>query len=248
MKIAKRCLIVYMITFFALLLSSGLWNNSAREYLTAWIFYIFPLFVVAAGLVLGWLGLMIIQHSRWIKSFYLSGLNLCAIAIIVIFPGQSLYRAWYLTSHPGARYNFDDHGGLKGSDLANGFDKLYASFPHPRQFHFRGYLFTDQPPAGPGYDTTWIIYYIYQLYPDTISTRFAKVELNRGRIQILSRDHLRGFDSTYDRLVQEYNNDKREKITMLTEALQSVQRAPQKDTVDAATIQLIRDAVRDTIR
>jgi len=114
MKIAKRCLIVYMITFLALLLSRGLWNNSAREYLTAWIF-----------------------------------LNLCAIAIIVIFPGQSLYHAWYLTSHPGARYNFDDHGGLKGSDLANGFDKLYASFPHPHQFHFRGYLFTDQPPPGP---------------------------------------------------------------------------------------------------
>lgn len=149
MKIVKRCLLVYLTTFLALFVSHLLWNNPAKEYLTDWPFYVLPLLVIVAGLILGWFGFMIIQHLRWVKSFYLLGLNLCGIAdlvFVLIVHGQSLYRAWYLTSHPSARYNFDDHGGLKGSDMANGSTSFTRLFPIPTSSIFEATFSQTSPP------------------------------------------------------------------------------------------------------
>jgi hypothetical protein len=250
MKIAKRSLLVYLTVFLALFVNILLWKNPAKEYLTDWMSYVFPLFVIAAGLLLGWFGLMIIQQLRWVRSFYLLGLNFCGIVVLVFIlfvHGQSIYRGWYVTSHPAARYHFDDHGELKGSDLTRGLEELYAYFPDPHQFHYRGFLFTCRPAAGPGYDTTWTVYYIYQLYPDTSTTRHALVEINRGRIHILSGNQPPGYDSTYRRLVQEYNKDRKNKIAMLIETMNSVRHDPRMDSDNAAARQIIQNALRDTI-
>jgi hypothetical protein len=250
MKIVNRSLLVYLTVFLTLFFNILLWKNPAKEYLTDWMSYVFPLFVIATGLLLGWLGFMIIQHLSWVRSFYLLGLNLCGTAFLVFVlfvHGQSIYRGWYLTSHPAAKYHFDDHGELKGSDLTRGLEKLYAYFPDPNQFHYRGFLFTCRPPAGAGYDTTWTVYYIYQLYPDTSTTRHAVVEINRGHIHILSGNQPPGHDSAYRRLVQEYNKDRKYKITMLIETMKSVQHDPRMDSDNAAARQIIQNALRDTI-
>jgi hypothetical protein len=247
MKIAKRCAIVYLTTFLAVLVSQLFQNTTVKACLSKWVLYVFPIVVIAFGLILGWFGLMIIQYSKWIKSFYLAGLNLAMIAVIVLFPGQSFYHACYLAVHPGARHHFEDHGSLTGDDLSRALDKLYASFAHPRRLHYRGYLFTDRPPAGPGFDTTWIVYFMYQLDPDTTTTRFAKVELNKDRIRILSKDRYRGSDSTYDRLAREFNEDRKQRITETIEAFKSIQKTGSKNSLDPRVTQTIRDAYLDTI-
>jgi len=225
MVILKRSLFLTLTAYLVIFLDRLTWYISAREYFSTWQFYVAPFAVVAAGLILGWLYTMIIQHSKRIRSFYLLGLNTAGIALIILvsyMDMQPWLEGWYRATHPSGHHTFHDFDGLRGHDIARGFDKFYQSMPDNRRINLLGYLFTNRAVPGLANDTTWILYYCYHLYPDSSTARISKVELHEGRVRVLANNQLALADSTYCRLAREYNEDKAYKIRMLIELTPSV--------------------------
>jgi hypothetical protein len=141
MKILRRCLLILLATWLLMFANHLSWQYPPLDYFKNWLFYIFPFFVVAVGLIQGWFGVMIIQHSRWIKSFYLFGLNTAGLALIILLlwaHARIWARALYSITHPTARYTFYNHWGLTTHNTARGFDRISAAFPEPRQVHYLG--------------------------------------------------------------------------------------------------------------
>src|SRR5580698_6126915 len=102
MKIVKRALILYVAAVIALMAQiysqndpqAGSWHNIAL--------YLMPAAVLLIGLVLGWFGFMIIQHSKWIQSFYLFGLNISFILFLATL-GVARFQVW----QNNRRYGYD---------------------------------------------------------------------------------------------------------------------------------------------
>jgi len=246
MTILKRALLLALVAYLVIFLDRLTWYFSAREYFRTWQFYLDPFIVVAAGLILGWLCAMIIQHSRWIKSFYLLGLNTAGIVLITIVLYTDVppwLKSWYKATHASGKYTFRDFEGLQGSDIARGFDKFYQSMPGNTRIDFLGYLYTRQAAPGVANDTAWILYYCYSVYPDSSTARISKVEFHEGRIRVLANNQPALADSTYCRLAREYNEDKIKKITIIM----GIPSLDKDSGLDSTLLrQLVEKQLRDT--
>ena len=244
MTIFKRSLFLALTTYLVVFIDRLTWYFSARQYFRTWQFYVVPFALVAAGLILGWLSAMIIQHSKWIKSFYLLGLNTTGIALVILVlyrDVQPWFEGWYKATHPSGKYAFSDFEGLRGSDIARGFDKFYESMPGNPRIDFLGYLFTNQAVPGKANDTTWTLYYCYRFYPDSSTARISKVELHKGRVRVLAYNQPALADSAYCRLAQEYNEDKIKKIIMMMD-ITSLSKDLSRDSI------LIRQSAEKQLR
>lgn len=234
MNILRRSLLILFTTWLLMFAGYISWNNPPWGFFKTRQFYIFPFAFVGAGLILGWLGVMIIQHSKWIRSFYLLGLNASAIVLAVLIlwmHAQVWARAWYAVTHPSARYTFYNHWGITGHTIARGFDRLCAAFPKPRQVHYLGCEITGRPVETSASDSIWTVYYCYRLYPDSTTMRFSRVEITRGAVQLMASNQLPAADSTFRRLIKEDLADKKEKIRTMIEIFSGRQEITGQDSL-----------------
>jgi hypothetical protein len=216
MKIAKRALTLYIVQILIMVALIFL-NWKPQTYLLAdYLFYLVPAAVLILGLLIGWFGYMIVQHSKWIRSFYLFGLNLSFVlflAALVFFR----FRTWQEHNRygydPTARSMLETDEEEGRPYAASGFEKLQRSFSHPQKVHLRKYWSTLRPPAHPfEKDSVMAIYYTYYFDSDSSTSRFSKIELKEDRFEVVAFNQLTASDTTYQRLNKDF--DKRFRLVM----------------------------------
>lgn len=235
MKILKRSLLLLLASWLLLFVNAISWDNSPGEVLTDWPYYILPFIVVLAGLLLGWFGVMIIQYSKWIRSFYLFGLNASGITLIVLLLWTHVEH-WkkeiYATIHPSARFTFEEsESGLKGRLLAMGFDTMCRQFANPWRVHLMATEDSIRIAPAPLTDTSWTVYYSYKLDPDTATIRFSKVDAGSNHIHLLASNQLPDSDSTYRLLVRESIERRRRYIAEILAAFKDKPDTTHEDSV-----------------
>ncbi len=208
MKIARRALTLYIAGMLVLTGQVFLWRDPPTYLFAAIPFYFLPAALLLLGLLVGWLGHMIVQHSKWIRSFYLFGLNLGFTVLLAILAVVH-FQAW----QEDRRYGYDILGSamLRRADedgsryVATGFEKLQRSFADPRQVHLLGYRSTFRIP-NPQFvkDSIITIYYNYYFGNDSIAVRFSRLELRGKHFEIMAFNQLPATDTTLLRLNKNY--------------------------------------------
>lgn len=229
MKIFKRSLLILGLTWLLLFVNNASWLRSPIDFVEFWPFYVVPFVIVLAGLILGWFGTMIIQYSRWIRSFYLAGLNASLILLAVVllsFHISAWWQYWYAYAHPSSRYSFYNYWNLKSESVAAGFDKFYRTLPHPHLVRYLGCVQNSRAiPDQLGSDTCYTVYYCYHLYPDPHTIFFAKVDIRDNQFSVLATNRPATSDSTCSRLMREEIDETNQSINTLISVL-----AAKKDT------------------
>ncbi len=226
MKIARRALILYIAGMIALAGHLLLLSSHPTNLFTDIIFYLAPAAVLPVGLVLGWFGFMIIQYSKWIRSFYLLGLNISFILFLItlgFFQIQATLKDRRYGYDLSSRYMLElaDENGRRY--IVNGFEKLQRSFPDPRQVHLLGYLATHRDTTiGSGKDTIRTLYYTYFLGKDSVAIHFSKVEMKEEHAKIISFNQLPASDTAYLRLDKEFHERRKKKLDSIISLLKSV--------------------------
>ena len=226
MKIAKRALILYIAGIIALAGHLLLLSSSPTNLFTEVIFYLVPAAVLLVGLVLGWFGFMIIQYSKWVRSFYLLGLNLSftlfltALGYFQIQDTMKVRRYGYDPSTQFMLKRADENGRRY---VADGFEKLQRSFPDPRQVHLLRDLATYRDTTiGSEKNTVPTLYYTYFLGKDSGFIHFSKVEIKEEHAEIISFNQLPASDTTYLRLDKEFHEWREKKADSIISLLKSV--------------------------
>jgi hypothetical protein len=208
MTIARRALILYIAGIIVLVAHVFLFRNPPTGLFKEVFFYLLPVGVLLVGLVIGWFAFMIIQHAKWIRSFYIFGLNL-SFTLFVATLGFFHIQAWL----KDRRYGYDPAGRemLENDDengkryVADGFEKLQRSFTNPRQVHLLEYLVTYRDTTiGFEKDSTRTVYYTYYLGKDSAAVHFSKVEWRKQQTRIIAFDQLPASDTAYLRLDREF--------------------------------------------
>jgi len=207
MKLAKRVGVLYVLALIALVAHIYLLTDPPTELFTTVWFYLAPAGVLLVGLVIGWFGYMIIQHVKWIRSFYLFGLNL-SFALFLMGLSYIHLDNW----REAQRYGYDVNGRIilekaeeeGNKEIVDGFQALLRSFPRISQVHFHGWLATDTVPDHlRPQDTIKVIYYIYHLGSDT-NRRISKLLWDKKQFQLVAINQLPASDTLFGRLRNEY--------------------------------------------
>jgi hypothetical protein len=243
MKIVKRALILYAAAVIALMAHlysydplPGTWHNIAL--------YPIPAAFLLIGLVLGWFGFMIIQHSKWIRSFYLFGLNISFILFLATL-GVVRFHIWQNNRRYG--YDYQAQEMLEDADergsryIADGFEKLLRAFPNPRDLHLIECQSTFRDTAvGTEKDSVITIYYTHFSGRDSNAIRFSSVELWKAHpqepIKILAFNQLPASDTVYLRHYHAYHEWKSKKADSIITLLRATK-------LDSAIVRLV-DSVR----
>ena len=228
MNIARRALILYIAAIIVLVAHVFLLRDSPTGLFKEVGFYLIPAGVLLIGLVIGWFGFMIVQYSKWIRSFYIFGLNL-SFSLLVATLGFFHVQAWLNDRRYG--YDRDGRDMLERSDengkkyVADGFEKLQRSFSDPRQVHLKGYLTTHRDTTiGLEKDTTRTIYYTYFWGEDSAAVHFSKVDLRKDKVTIVSFDQLPASDTVYQRLDKEFHEWRRKQVDSFIILLKSMKK------------------------
>jgi len=227
MKPAKRAGVLYVFGLVALVAHIYLFTDPPTEvFRTVW-FYLAPAGVLLMGLVIGWFGYMIIQHVKWIRSFYLFGLNLSFI-LFLLGLGYIHMSNW----RDAQRYGYDVNGRIMlekaeeegNKEIVDGFQVLLQSFPRISQVHFHGWLATDTVPdhLRPK-DTIKVIYYVYHLGSDT-NRCISKIQWDKRQFQLVSINQLPASDTLFGRLSNEYLAWKKERRDSIISLLNTAQK------------------------
>jgi len=226
MKIAKRALILYVAGLIAMAIHFYLFGEVLDLFPKDLVFFLFPALMLLIGLVLGWFGVMIIQHAKWIRSFYLAGLNLSFILLLGI-----LCYTHYIHWQHARRYGYDREGislledmeGDGNREIVDGFQHLQRSFSNLHQVHLRGWLANDRLSDDHGEkDTIRTIFYNYFLGKDKSELRISRLELRKSQFKTISFNQLPGSDTLYLRLRKEYLDWRTKRIDTVLSILKSV--------------------------
>jgi hypothetical protein len=226
MKIAKRVLILYVAGFIAMAVHFYLFGEEPDLVPKDLAFFLFPAIVLLMGLLLGWFGFMIIQHSKWIRSFYLAGLNFSFVLLL----GFLMYTH-FVHWHHAKRYGYDREGislledgeGDGHKEIVDGFQQLQRSFSNLHQVHLRGWLADDRLSDDQGEkDTIRTIFYDYFLGKNKSELRISRLELRKKQFKIVAFNQLPASDTLYLRLRKEYLDWRATRIDTLLSILKSV--------------------------
>lgn len=205
MRIAKRALILYLAGIAILTARIFLLASPPTDLFREPIFYIVPAAILLIGLVLGWFGLMIIQYSKWVRSWYVAGMNLSfmlflgALVANQVSNWQEQLRYGYNIDSISLVHKADDEG---YKEIVDGFEKFQHWYPHSQYMHCTGWLSTRMP--GDDKDTVEFIYYRYWLEKDSTAKKIAKLQLKNKTFRLIAFDQLPASDTQYVRLYAEY--------------------------------------------
>jgi hypothetical protein len=234
MKIAKRAIIFYVAGVLAMVVYIYSLNDPPTELLAGPFIYLIPAVALLIGLVIGWFGLMIIQHSKWIRSFYLCGLNVCFILFLAAL-GVLRCHVW----ENNRRYGYDpasqeilENADERGSRyVADGFEKLLRAFPDPRDLHLIEFQSTFRDTTvGSEKDSVLTIYYTHFSGRDSNAIRFSAVELwkehTKKPIKILALNQLPASDTVYLRHYHAYHEWKNKKADSIITLIRTTKLGP----------------------
>jgi hypothetical protein len=226
MNIARRALILYVAGILALAVYFLLFRNPMTALFKEAFFYLLPLTILLIGLVIGWFGTMIIQYSKWIRSFYIFGLNLSFILFLALL-GYIHIQNWL----KDRRYGYDSTGRdmLQDNDkagkryVANGFEKLQGTFSDPHQVHLIEVFATHRDTTiRSEKDTIRTVYYLYFLRKDSATIYFAKVELNKEDATVIAADQLPASDTPFLHLHKDLSDWQEERLDSIISLLKSI--------------------------
>ncbi|MBN8853363.1 MAG: hypothetical protein BGO55_18060 [Sphingobacteriales bacterium 50-39] len=205
--------------------------------------WIFPILATALSLFLGWFFHMVIQYSKKIRSFYLTGLNV-GFSIYFMLCVYFYNSAWQFNQ----RYGFSPASQLLLKDIEDidesgrsfvgtGFQLLQSEFRYPRRLRLRSYYFQerdtliDRRP-----DTIRIIYYTY-LVGMNPRKWYSKVSVLQDKATMLVFNSECETSSEYAEIKKAMAKDRKESMEKLKELIREL---PQD-----STSAILKKAVRD---
>jgi len=234
MKIVKRALILYVVAVTALVAYIYSLSDPPTELLTGAFIYLIPAVVLLIGFVLGWFGFMIIQHSKWVRSFYLCGMNVCLILFLAAL-GVLRCHVWQNNRRygydPGAQEILENADERGSRYVADGFEKLLRAFPDPLDLHLIEYQSTFRDTTIEAEkDSILTIYYTHFSGRDSNAIRFSSVELWKAHpkepIKIIAFNQLPASDTVYLRHYRAYHEWKSKKADSVITLLRTTKLGP----------------------
>lgn len=199
MRIVKHASILYFAGL--IILWAFIYVNANTQPLDNLFFYLIPAAVLLIGLLLGWFGYMIIQYVRWIRSFYIFGMNVSfATGLLVLVAIR--YQGW--KDHQRYGYHSNGRSMLESADengwrfIATGFEQLQTKFSNPGQVYLHEYMTAERDTMiGAQKDTVESVYYAYSIGSYKSALLLSKVDVCRDQAAVISFNTILATDTTY---------------------------------------------------